>query len=147
MRSTRALLLVLLFFVSISAVQDMPAQSLARTDLYHVHFAKAALGKGAEEGDYLKKQSPNAPMPGHYIVLRHQEGEDWDYAVIEHLGTTLDLPDRGPLQLLAGLRKQRKSQPGGNPKAGWWLGCSPQLLHLSQRHAYRPHRPLVLATG
>src|SRR3989442_6574858 len=26
-------------------------------------------------------------MPGHYIVLRHQDGEDWDYAVINHLGT------------------------------------------------------------
>lgn len=87
MRSTCALLLTLLLFVSVSAVQNMPAQSAARTDVYHVHFAKAALGKGAEEGDYLKKQGPNAPMPGHYIVLRHQDGEDWDYAVIEHLGT------------------------------------------------------------
>ena len=26
------------------------------------------------------------PMPEHYIVLRHQEGDDWDYAVIQHLG-------------------------------------------------------------
>src|ERR1700687_583266 len=85
MRSTCALLLMLL--VSVSSVQNMPAQSAARTDVYRVHFAKAALGKGAEEGDYLKKQGPNAPMPGHYIVLRHQEGEDWDYVVIEHLGT------------------------------------------------------------
>jgi len=86
-KSACTLLLVLLLFVSVSAVPDAPAQAVARTDVYHVHFAKAALGKGAEEGDYLKKQGPNAPMPGHYIVLRHQSGEDWDYAVIEHLGT------------------------------------------------------------
>ena len=26
------------------------------------------------------------PMPEHFIVLRHQEGDDWDYAVIQHLG-------------------------------------------------------------
>src|SRR5262249_18363920 len=85
MKSTCALLLVLLPFVFISA-QNGFAQA-ARTDVYHVHFAKAAPGKGAEEGDYLKKQDPNAPMAGHYIVLRHQSGEDWDYAVIDHLGT------------------------------------------------------------
>ena len=87
MKSTCALLLVVFLFVSVSAVVNSPAQAAARTDVYHVHFAKAALGKGAEEGEYLKKQGPNAPMPGHYIVLRHQSGEDWDYAVIEHLGT------------------------------------------------------------
>ena len=58
-----------------------------RTDVYHVHFAKAALGKSAELGDALKKQAPDAPMPGHKIVLRHQDGDAWDYCVIEHLGT------------------------------------------------------------
>ena len=32
-------------------------------------------------------------MKGHLIVLRHQDGDDWDYAVIEHLGkkATVDL--------------------------------------------------------
>ena len=25
-------------------------------------------------------------MPDHFIVLRHQEGDDWDYCVIQHLG-------------------------------------------------------------
>ena len=59
----------------------------ARTDVYHVLFAKAALGKGAELGESLKTADPNVPMSAHRIVLRHQEGEDWDYAVIEHLGT------------------------------------------------------------
>jgi hypothetical protein len=77
-------LLAALLFVSMSLAQNPPA---ARTEVYHVHFAKAALGKGAEEGDFLKQQGPNAAMPGHYIVLRHQQGEDWDYAAIEHLGT------------------------------------------------------------
>ena len=87
MKSACTLLLVLLLLVSVSAVQNASAQTPARTDVYHVHFAKAALGKGAEEGDVLKKQGPNAAMPGHFIVLRHQSGAEWDYAVIEHLGT------------------------------------------------------------
>src|SRR5262245_49861633 len=87
MKSTCALLVVVFSFVSVSTVQNAAAQASARTDVYHVHFAKAALGKGAEEGEFLKKQGPNSPMPGHYLVLRHQDGEDWDYAVIEHLGT------------------------------------------------------------
>jgi len=86
-RSTFALLVALLIFVSISAVPNLPAQSSARTDLYHVHLAKSTLGKGAEEGDFLKQSDPRSTMPGHHIVLRHQSGEDWDYAVIEHLGT------------------------------------------------------------
>jgi hypothetical protein len=86
-KSTCTLLLVLLLFVSVSVAQNPPAAPAARTDVYHVHFAKAALGKAAEEGEYLKTQPANSPMKGHFIVLRHQDGEDWDYAVIEHLGT------------------------------------------------------------
>jgi hypothetical protein len=77
------LLFALLLFASVSPAQSVPA----RTDLYHVHFAKAALGKGAELGEYLKTADPNVPMSAHHIVLRHQDGEDWDYAVIQHLGT------------------------------------------------------------
>jgi hypothetical protein len=61
--------------------------SSARTDVYHVHLAKAALGKAAEYGESFKKQAPDAPMPGHYIVLRHENGDSWDFCVIEHLGT------------------------------------------------------------
>ena len=88
-------LLAALFLFSVSALQNAPAQAAARTDVYHVHFAKAALGKGAEEGEALKQQAPDAPMKGHYIVLRHQSGEDWDYAVIEHLGTKANINAAG----------------------------------------------------
>ena len=59
----------------------------ARTDVYHVHFVKAAAGKAAQLAQELKMPDPKAPMPGHSIVLRHQDGDSWDYAVIEHLGT------------------------------------------------------------
>ena len=59
----------------------------AATDVYHVHFAKAAPGQAAALAADLQKQDPKAPMPGHLVLLRHQEGDDWDYCVIEHLGT------------------------------------------------------------
>lgn len=58
----------------------------ARTDLYHVHFAKSATGKESEHADSLKKQDPKAAMPGHFVVFRHLNGDAWDYCVIEHLG-------------------------------------------------------------
>lgn len=87
MKSTCTLLLVLLLFLTVAVAQNPAAAPGPRTDVYHVHFAKAALGKGVEESEYLKKQAPDSPMPGHFIVLRHQDGEDWDYVVIEHLGT------------------------------------------------------------
>jgi hypothetical protein len=57
-----------------------------RTDVYHVHFAKAALGKAVQLGDWLKTPDSNNPMPDHFIVLRHQSGDAWDYVVITHLG-------------------------------------------------------------
>jgi hypothetical protein len=94
LKSICTLLSVLLLFIYISAVPRASAQ-VPRTDVYHVHLAKAALGKAVEEGNYLKQPDPNATMPGHYIVLRHQQGEDWDYAVIEHLGTSATIKASG----------------------------------------------------
>jgi hypothetical protein len=61
--------------------------SAARTDVYHVHFTHAAPGKATVLADSLKQPDPTAPMPGHSIVFRHQEGDSWDYCVVEHLGT------------------------------------------------------------
>ena len=96
MKSVFALLLAVLCLVTVTAAQTGSAsQPAARTDVYHVHFAKATLGKAAEEGDFLKQQGPKAAMPGHYILLRHQEGEDWDYAAIEHLGTSATVTAAG----------------------------------------------------
>jgi hypothetical protein len=70
-KSRCTLLLALFLFVSISLAQNV---FLVRTDVYHILFAKAALGKAVEEGDFRKTQAPNRPMPGHHLVLRHQFG-------------------------------------------------------------------------
>src|SRR5512132_1573207 len=65
------------------------------TDVYHVHFTKAALGKAVQLGDWLKTPNPNDPMPGHFIVLRHQDGDAWDYVVNTHLGTKASVEAAG----------------------------------------------------
>lgn len=70
-----------------ASAQPAQAAAAARTDVYHVHFTKAAPGQGAALGKALLTPDPAAPMPGHVLVLRHQEGDEWDYVVIEHLGT------------------------------------------------------------
>jgi hypothetical protein len=67
-----------------ASAQNQPAPG--GTDVYHVHFTKAAPGQAAALGKALAVPDKSAPMPDHFIVLRHQEGDDWDYAVIQHLG-------------------------------------------------------------
>ncbi len=47
----------------------------ARTDVYHIHFTKAATGKAAELAEWLKTPDPKAAMPGHSLLLRHQDGD------------------------------------------------------------------------
>lgn len=94
--------------IASTAWAQSPTPSAANTDMYHVHFSKAALGKAAEQGDVLKKQAADAPMPGHYIVLRHMDGDDWDYCVIEHLGTK------------ATIDAARPAPPAGQPALGAW---------------------------
>lgn len=92
MKRTRTLLLALFSALLISlgqiatAQMAAPAQPGAATDVYHVYFVKAALGKAVALGDLLKTPDPKAPMPGHFLLLRHQEGDMWDYVMIEHLG-------------------------------------------------------------
>jgi hypothetical protein len=93
------LVLTLVCLISVGALAQTapasPAASPKRTDLYHVHFTKAVSGKAAQLGEGLKSQGPTGAMQGHYIILRHQEGDDWDYCVIEHLGPTTTVSAAG----------------------------------------------------
>jgi len=97
LKSIRTLLLPALLLFSVAVAQNAAAQSVARTDVYHVHFAKAAQGKAAQLGDFLKTPDPKAAMPEHRIVLRHEDGDSWDYVIIQHLGAKATV------------------EPGGNP--------------------------------
>ncbi len=81
------------------AAKASPAPSSpARTDVYHVYFGKAAPGKAVQLAELLKTPNPKDPMPGHFIVLRHQEGDAWDYCVITHLGPKATV-DATPFQV------------------------------------------------
>ena len=72
------------------------------TDVYHVTFAKAAPGQAATLVKNLQEQDPKDPMAGHFLMLRHQEGDDWDYAIISHLGqkTTITVTPTPPSALV-----------------------------------------------
>jgi hypothetical protein len=71
---------------SVANAQTAATTSPAPTDVYHVQFAKALPGQAAALEKNLKEQDPKNPMASHYILLRHQEGADWDYCLIQHLG-------------------------------------------------------------
>lgn len=77
--------------------------SSARTDVYHVLFNKAAPGKEAQLAELLKTPNPKDPMPGHFILLRHQEGDAWDYCLITHLGTKATV-EATPFQVPVSMR-------------------------------------------
>jgi hypothetical protein len=80
------------------APQTQPAPGGGGTDLYHVHFTKAAPGQAAALGKALIVPDKTMTMPEHFVVLRHQEGDDWDYLVIQHLGqkATIDAAPAAP---------------------------------------------------
>ena len=71
--------------------QNQPGTAGGGADVYHVHFTKAAPGQAVALGKALMVPDESASMPDHFVVLRHQEGDDWDYAVIQHLGQKADV--------------------------------------------------------
>ena len=91
----RSMIACLVVFGGVVAATEAPAQNTAApataTDVYHVHFAKAAPGQAAALGKSLMSPDKSSPMPEHFVVLRHQEGDDWDYVVIQHLGAKAEV--------------------------------------------------------
>ena len=78
---------------SASAQNTPPATG---TDVYHVHFAKAAPGQAGALGKSLMVPDKTLAMSEHFVVLRHQEGDDWDYVVIQHLGSKAEVTATTP---------------------------------------------------
>jgi hypothetical protein len=86
-RMIHSMLVVLAVSASAAvAGAQTPAASPAPTDVYHVMFVKAAPGQAAALAKELLQADPKNPMGSHFILLRHQEGADWDYCLIEHVG-------------------------------------------------------------
>jgi len=93
MRSIVASVLVL---GGIAAASSASAQTKPGTDVYHVHFTKSAPGQAAAHGKSLMIPDKTSPMPDHFVVLRHQEGDDWDYVVIQHYGPKAEVTATAP---------------------------------------------------
>ncbi len=65
-----------------------PAKSAANpklSEVYHVFIVKAAPGKAKELMTWLKEPDPDHP-DGKGILLRHQDGDSWDFVAIEYVG-------------------------------------------------------------
>jgi len=73
--------------LTFSATQAQTPAAATGTDVYHVLFAKAAPGQAAALAKELQTVDPKDPMGSHFLLLRHQWGDDWDYCLIQHLGT------------------------------------------------------------
>jgi len=71
------------------------ASTSKRTDVYHVFIVKAALGKAKELADWIKEPDPQHPNTKG-IILRHQDGDAWDYVAIEHIGAKATVETGGP---------------------------------------------------
>jgi hypothetical protein len=90
---------LLVFGASVASTTASPQATPASaggTDVYHVHFTKAAPGQAAALGKVLTVPDKTTPMPEHFVVLRHQEGDDWDYVVIQHLGPKAEVTAAAP---------------------------------------------------
>jgi hypothetical protein len=83
------LALLLLADATVAYSQNpQPTASGQGSDVYHVMFVKAAPGQAAALATALRTQNVNGGVPDHKLILRHAEGADWDYLVVQHIGTT-----------------------------------------------------------
>lgn len=82
----------------LQATQAQTPATVSGTDVYHVLFAKAAPGQAAALAKELQEVDPKDPMGSHFLLLRHQWGDDWDYCLIQHLGAkaSVDLTNANP---------------------------------------------------
>jgi hypothetical protein len=83
--------LVVCTCVAAAATASAQTAPAAGTDIYHVHFAKSAPGQAVAHAKDLMTPDSSLAMPNHFVVLRHQEGDDWDFVVIQHLGAKAEI--------------------------------------------------------
>src|SRR4029450_7663976 len=84
---TALISLALLSALTLSTTQAQTPAAVSGTDVYHVLFAKAAPGQAAALAKELQTVDPKDPMGSHFLLLRHQWGDDWDYCLVQDLGT------------------------------------------------------------
>jgi hypothetical protein len=87
-RTLVAVSLLLFVLAAYAGAQQPAAPPAAFSDVYHVHLVKSAPGKTEELGKTLTQASVETPMPTHVLVLRHADGDEWDFASIAHQGAS-----------------------------------------------------------
>ena len=129
----------------------------AGNDMYHVLFIKAAPGQAVELGKALMVPDKTEPMPDHFVVLRHQEGDDWDYVVVQHLGSKAEVvatpsPQAAAARpLIAWHNDTFASGPGWGEftkqmAIGGSAGNGKQVYVIGVHRAVAGHRDQLLAT-
>ena len=88
--------MVVSFGIVVASPSSAQPNPSAASDVYHVHFTKAAPGQAVALGKALMVPDKSSPMPEHFVVLRHQEGDDWDYVVIQHMGPKAEVSAATP---------------------------------------------------
>jgi len=86
MKAVLASLGIITALGSVTSTAPQNTAAAPGTDLYHVMFVKAAPGQATALAKALVTPDKTNPMPDHFVVLRHQEGDDWDYVLVTHLG-------------------------------------------------------------
>ena len=124
MKTARSTLVFVAILASAGAVGAQTPAAPATTDVYHVMFTKAAPGQAAALAKDLQQPDPKDPMTSHFILLRHQEGADWDYCLIQHVGAkaSVEFPRRRPPRELRqrGTRTLSLPVPRGPSSSGRW---------------------------
>ena len=85
-----------------AGAKQTPAAGGQQSEIYHVHFVQAASGKSAELEKVVATPAPGTVNPGHALVLRHSQGNAWDFVVIQHIGpkATVEVVPTGPAREL-----------------------------------------------
>ena len=134
-----------------AAAQTSPA---AGTDIYHVHFAKSAPGQAVAHAKELMTPDSTLAMPNHFVVLRHQEGDDWDFVVIQHMGAKAEVAARPAPPAGAALGAWHTDTFATGPSWGEFTkqmgvggsaNASGQVYVLSVQRAVPGHRAELLA--
>jgi hypothetical protein len=82
-------LVMLLALMPVVAPAQVRPPIPADTDIYRVVFVKALPSQAGNLAAELLRQDAKDPLASHFLLLRHQQGDDWDYCLIQHLGTRL----------------------------------------------------------
>lgn len=91
-----SLLAITALVATTTASPQTPPAAATGTDVYHVMFTKAAPGHAAELAKVLMTPDKTNAMPEHFVLLRHQEGDDWDYMLIQHMGAKAEVVGTPP---------------------------------------------------